>query len=124
MKLEAKIAWSVLKPAIPLMSWVATLPVMSLVMAMLSPCSIRKVPRVTRKLCSLVRIRSKPFNAPIPREKKKAKTTPAQRLPATWVANIEAASEEVVTATPAERSNSPPIIKSATATAGMPMVAD
>ena len=47
------------------MSWVATLPVMSLVMAMLSPCSIRKVPSVTRKLCSLVRIRSQPFNAPI-----------------------------------------------------------
>ncbi len=39
-------------------------------MAMLSPCSIRKVPSVTRKLCSLVRIRSKPFNAPIPSEKK------------------------------------------------------
>ena len=34
---EAKIAWSVLKPAIPLMSSVATLPVISLVIAMLRP---------------------------------------------------------------------------------------
>ena len=71
----------------------------------------------------MVRIRSQPFNAPIPSEKNSAKTAPIQRLLATCVANIEAAREEVVTATPAERSNSPPIISSATATAGMPMVA-
>ena len=43
-------------------------------------------------------------------------------FPATWVAKMDAASDDVVTATPAERSNSPPIISSATATAGMPMV--
>ena len=60
--------------------------------------------------------------APIISEKTSAKATPTQMLPATWVAKIDAASDDVVTATPAERSNSPPIISSATATAGMPMV--
>ena len=62
------------------------------------------------------------MSAPIASEKTRAKTTPTQILPATWVAKIEAASDDVVTATPADRSNSPPIISMATATAGMPMV--
>ena len=56
-KVEAKIATPTLKPGIWLMSAVATLPVISFVMAMLRPCSIRNVDSVTRKLCSLVRIR-------------------------------------------------------------------
>ncbi len=39
-----------------------------------------------------------------------------------WKANIDANSAEAVTATPADRSNSPPIMSSATATVGMPYV--
>ena len=110
MMFDAKIVFRVSKPAMPAMSCVATLPVISLVMAMLRPCSIRKVPSVTRKLGSLVRIMSQPLNAPTQSEKNRAKTTPAHRLPATSVAKIEAARDDVVTATPADRSNSPPII--------------
>ena len=60
----------------------------------------------------------------MPSDSSRAKATPTQTLPAISVANIEAASDEVVTATPADRSNSPPIISSATATAGIPSVAD
>ena len=70
-------------PAMPDISSVATLPVISLQMAMLSPCSIRKEPSVTRKLGSLVRIRSDPFIAPSDSAKASEKTTPTHRLPAT-----------------------------------------
>ena len=117
-------AFSVSKPVMPEMSSVATLPVISLVMAMLSPCSIRKEPSVTRKLGSLVFTSSQPLTAPSASAKASEKTAPTHRLPATCVAKIEAASEIEVTATPADRSNSPPIINNATATAGMPIVED
>jgi hypothetical protein len=39
-----------------------------------------------------------------------------------WNATIAPVKDELVTATPAERSNSPPIISRATATATMPIV--
>ena len=54
--LEENTAFAAAKPGIVLMSAVATLPVMSLVIAMFSPWSMRKVASVTRKLCSPVRI--------------------------------------------------------------------
>ena len=47
-------------------------------------------------------------------------TTPTHMLAVNWYENIDATRAELVTATPADRSNSPPIISSATATAGMP----
>src|SRR6266568_3899274 len=60
--------------------------------------------------------------APTASDKQSANMTPTHRLPATCVAKIDAASDEVVTATPADKSNSPPIISMDTATAGIPIV--
>jgi hypothetical protein len=51
-----------------------------------------------------------------------ASAAPTHRLRCRLKANIDAASELNVTATPAERSNSPPIINSATPHAMIPMV--
>jgi hypothetical protein len=51
-----------------------------------------------------------------------ARPAPAHRLRCKLYEIIDAANEAVVTATPADRSNSPPIIKSATAQAMIPIV--
>ena len=122
--LDANTRWPSPNPGRSLMSSVATLPVTSLVTAMLRPCSIRNVASVTRKLCSLVRISRVPFRNPMASDSSSAAATPSQMLPNALDAKIAAQSEDVVTATPALRSNSPPIISSATATAGMPRIED
>jgi hypothetical protein len=51
-----------------------------------------------------------------------ATSTPTHMFVVNWKLNIDAISADVVTATPADRSNSPPIMSSDTATAGMPYV--
>src|SRR5919199_987748 len=63
-----------------------------------------------------------PLNAPIARETTSAMSTPAQTLRLKYHAVWAAVSADVVTATPADRSNSPPIMSSATATAMIPML--
>ena len=71
---------------------------------------------------SLVRISSQPLISPIASEVSRAMPTPTQTLTAKNQLNIEAASAEVITATPVERSNSPPIISRDTPTTMIPMV--
>ncbi len=114
------LAWS--KPSMSLMSSVATLPVTSLVTARLTPWRPRKVPRVTRKLGSPVRTIIQPLNAPMARDSTSATSTPTQTFMVSWKLIMAAVSAELITATPADRSNSPPIISSATGSAMMPMV--
>src|SRR6185437_14013728 len=50
--------------------------------------------------------------------------TPTQTLSDSWKVSRAAANAEVTTLTPDDRSNSPPIISSATPTATMPIVED
>ena len=61
---------------------------------------------------------------PMPRETTRARATPTQTFSEKYHANMEAVRAEVITATPVERSNSPPIISRDTPTAMMPMVED
>lgn len=83
-KEEAKtfFAWS--NPSMVLMSSVATFPVISLVTARLTPCRIRNVPRVTRKLGSPVRTIIQPLNAPTASETMSATITPTQTFMVSW----------------------------------------
>ncbi|CAM5569929.1 hypothetical protein SGLAM104S_09821 [Streptomyces glaucescens] len=67
-----------------LMSSVATLPVISLVTARLTPWRIRKVPRVTRKLGSPVRTSIQPLSRPTPSETARATITPTQTFIVSW----------------------------------------
>src|SRR3954453_173183 len=76
------LAWS--KPSMSLMSSVATLPVTSLVTARLTPCRIRKVPRVTRKLGRPVLTPIQPLKKPIPSDTTSAAITPTHTFMVSW----------------------------------------
>lgn len=89
---------------------------------MLMPWSMRNIDRVTRKLGSRVRVRIHPLRNPTAREIASANRAPTHTFSENHQANMDAVSAEVMTATPADRSNSPPIISRATPTAMMPMV--
>src|SRR6188472_1312277 len=58
----------------------------------------------------------------MPRDTTKAKPTPTQTFVLKYQLNIDAVSAELITATPVERSNSPPIISKDTPTAMIPIV--
>ncbi len=76
------------------------------------------------KLGSLVRTSMTPLNAPSASVTSSDTPTPTQVLAVIWKLSIDEISAELVTITPADRSNSPPIISSATGTAMMPIVED
>jgi hypothetical protein len=76
---EAKIALAESNPSMVEMSFVDTFPVKIFVMPRLSPCSIRNVASVTRKLGNPVRTSSHPLNAPIPRLTASATRMPTHR---------------------------------------------
>ena len=59
---------------------------------------------------------------PIPSATTRDSSTPTHMFRRSWKVIRAAASAEVTTATPEDRSNSPPIISSATPTATMPIV--
>ncbi len=59
---------------------------------------------------------------PMARDTTRARTTPTQTFVLKYQLNIDAVSAEEITATPVERSNSPPIISKDTPTAMIPMV--
>jgi hypothetical protein len=105
-----------------LIDWVETVPLISLVKPRLQPCRIRKVPRVTTKLGSPVRTSMMPLKKPMARVTSSDTPTPTQTFAVIWYENIDEISDEEVTITPADRSNSPPIISSATGTAMIPRV--
>ena len=98
------------------------MPLTSRVMPRLTPCSTKKVLSEVRKLGSLVRTSSRPLTRPIASETSSASSTANQTWKLNHHASSAAASPAVVTSTPADRSNSPPIISSATPTATIPMV--
>ena len=79
------------------------------------------MPRVTRKLGSPVMWSSQPLNRPMASDTTRAARMPTQTLRPKYQAVSAATRPEVVTATPADRSNSPPIMSSATPTAMMPI---
>src|ERR671926_851582 len=106
---EANSTWAVSKPSISEMEGVATAPPIMRVRPRLSPASIRNVARVTMKLGSLVLTRIQPLRNPIPRDTTRAKATPTQTFTPKNQLNIDAERADVMTATPVERSNSPPI---------------
>src|SRR6476661_2134940 len=61
---------------------------------------------------------------PMHKQKTRLRIAPTQRLMPSWKQNIALNKPAVVVMTPADRSNSPPIIKMPTATATMPIVED
>src|SRR6478752_3464372 len=74
------------------------------------PVNMRKVASVTMKLGSLVFIRIQPLMKPMAKDTSSARTTPTHTLVVKYQLNIDAVNAELITATPVERSNSPPII--------------
>ena len=109
-----------LKPCRVEMSGLATWLVMVWVSAMLIPWSMKNVPRVTRKDGIPVLTTIQPLMKPISRANPSATSTPTQALVVNHQANSDPHSAELVTETPADRSNSPPIISSATGVAIRP----
>src|SRR3954465_123087 len=122
LKLDANTACALSNPSMSLIEFDETPPATIRVTARFTPWRTKNVPRVTRKLGRPVLCSSQPLNAPIARETTSAISTPTQTLRLKYQAVRAAVSPEVVTATPADRSNSPPIMSSATATAMMPIV--
>src|SRR3954465_14592135 len=116
---EANTARAELKPSMLDTSLVATFPVISFVTARLRPRSMKNVPSVTRKLGMPVRTTRKPLMKPTRSATTSETSTPTHMLAVNWKLIIEATRAELTTATPADRSNSPPIMSRATATAGM-----
>src|SRR3954452_432462 len=119
---EAKIALADENPSSWLASEDATAPVTSLVTPRLRPWRMKKVLSVTRKLGIPVRTTSQPLMNPMASATTRLSTTPTHMLRLSWKHRIEANNAVVVTWTPDDRSNSPPIIRRATPTATMPIV--
>ena len=69
-----------LKPCRVEMSGLATWLVMVWVRAMFSPCNMKKVPSVTRKLGMPVLTTIQPFRNPMSRDRASATSTPTQAL--------------------------------------------
>ncbi len=84
--------------------------------------STKNVLSVMRKLGMPVRTTSQPLTNPIASKTTSDTSAPTHMFALSWKLSIEAVSEAVVTETPADRSNSPPIMSSATPTATMPSV--
>ena len=83
---------------------------------------MKKVASVTMKLGSPVRMTMKPLMKPTPAANESVQTIAGETIMPTSVARDAHEQPRVPTMTPDDRSNSPPIISSATATAMMPSV--
>ena len=118
-----KIAFAESKPAMSLMSLLATPPVTARVRPRFTPWRTKNVARVMRKLGNPLRLSMKPLIAPIASAMRRLSPTAAHTWKLKYQASSDADIPAVVTATPAERSNSPATMSSATGTAMMPMVA-
>ncbi len=71
-----------------------------------------------------VRITSQPFRNPTSRQNSSDSTAPTHRLTPKYQQNIELTRPALIGSTPADRSNSPPIISRPTPTATIPIVDD
>src|SRR5699024_935531 len=101
---------------------VDTLPPIRRVRARFSPASIRNIAKVTMNEGRRVLMKMTPLMNPMPREKASATATPTHTLVTKNQVNMEAVIPLEITATPVDRSNSPPIISNETPTAMIPMV--
>jgi hypothetical protein len=99
-----------------------TLPVISFVTPRLTPWRMKKVASVTMKLGSFVFTTIIPLTNPMVAAKTKVKTIANQMFMSSSVASSPITRPALPVMTPADRSNSPPIMSSATATAGIPRV--
>ena len=104
------------------MPWIATWPISALVPARSMPCRTKNVPSVTMKLGSPVFITRMPLIAPIPSASASETRIAAQMLRPYSVVSTPTTRPVKPVMAPADRSNSPPIMSSATATAMMPIV--
>src|SRR6266545_2514184 len=109
-------------PGTVAMPLIWTLLVIALVTPRLMPCSIRNVPSVMMKLGSFVRITRNPLRKPIVRHSTSPTSIADQTSKPYTVESMARVSPLVPVSTPADRSNSPPIISMAIATAMMPSV--
>src|SRR6478609_1438430 len=121
---EANTARAEAKPSMVEIEGEDTEPPISRVRPRFRPVSIRNVARVTMKEGSLVLIRIQPLMNPTDKDTTRARPTPTQTFVVKYQLNSDAVSAEVITATPVERSNSPPIISKDTPTAMIPIVED
>ncbi len=96
--------------------------VIAFVTPRLTPCRMKNVARVTMKLGSLVFWTMNPFRKPTAPAATSVRTIAGHTFRFSSVARMPIISPELPVMTPAERSNSPPIMSRATATAGMPSV--
>src|SRR5262245_15029949 len=105
------------------MSFIETPPVSLIVRPAFSPRSMQKVPRVMMKLGSFVFTTAMPLTNPTARPKARQTRIAGQMFQPCSVVRMPSNRPELPIMTPAERSNSPPIIRSATGTATMPSYA-
>ena len=90
----------------------------------LKPCRVKNVPSVTMKLGRPDFTTMNPFRKPIARAMRSESPIAGQTLRPVWTANSPANIPVVPVITPADKSNSPPIISSATAMAVSPKFAE
>src|SRR5919198_1622035 len=105
------------------MSSIAVVPVSLSVPAALTPWRTKKVASVTMKLGSFVLMTVIPLIRPITRPNSSTSAIAGQMFMCACVARYPSSRPELPIMTPAERSNSPPIISSATGTATIPYCA-
>src|SRR5712671_2269042 len=110
-----------LNPGAALTPVTRTLPVISWVTPVLRPWRMKNEPRVTMKLGRPVRETSSPLNSPIPTANASDTSRAGQMFQFSLVQSRPVTSEVEPIITPAERSNSPPIISRATGMADSPI---
>src|SRR5690242_1593281 len=123
-KFDEKMFAMKLNPSIWLMSELDTEPVTSFVTPRLAPCRTKNVPSVIRKLGMPVFITRYPLMKPTSRQNSSETSAPTTRLMPKYQQSIELTRPALIVMTPADRSNSPPIMSMPTPTATMPIVED
>ena len=109
-----------MKPLALSMFWIAVWPVSLSVPAAFTPCRTKNVASVTMKLGSFVLTTVIPLIRPITTPKSRTSAIAGQTFMFWNVVRYPSSSPELPIITPADRSNSPPIISSATGTATIP----
>src|SRR6266545_3897576 len=120
-KLLPVMSFRSLNPGAALTPVTRTLPVISWVTPVLRPWRMKNEPRVTMKLGRPVRETSSPLNSPIPAANASDTSRAGQMFQCSSVQSRPVTSEVEPIITPAERSNSPPIISRATGMADSPI---
>ena len=120
----AKIFWAASEPAVDSTPVTLVSSVTMRVSHRLNPRRMKNVPSVTMKLGSPERTTMNPLRKPMVRAMASAIAAAIQMLSPVWTLKIAANIPVVPVITPADRSNSPPIMSRATASAVRPYRAD